>query len=465
MTEAFGNYIAQISQAPTFLERVRIAQEAFGKSWQTAMLLAAQGAGEFQKQADSAFTITQKAVRIASELDNQFRAVRNAVEVGFNTGFLEGFGGELGTTKEQLQGLHDTMVSFGATVGSVFRLAANAVIQLGNEIAENQKQTQGYINAINAYRQGQIGLLELGKGLMDPRPFMPAPKDLLPDFDVGAFVSGLNQMNTSLGVGRDLAKEAADSARALKQALAEGAAVFESTRTPLEKYNLELERLSGLLRRGAIDADTFGRAQAMAAATAVQPWLQVVGTFGQAFGTLFEENKAFAIAQAIINTLQGITAAIAQYPPPLSYTMAAAQAALGFAQVAKIQSTTPGSSGGGAGKGKGSKGQGFQLGGLIPGSGLGDKFHALLEPQEIVVNRNAARRFRPLLEEINTGTPRLAAGGSVGGGSGRGGLGVTVVQNFEREIITDDISASRFARRLTDEIDGQIRRRYGRKAF
>lgn len=139
--------------------------------------------------------------------------------------------------------------------------------------------------------------------------------------------------------------KATQAGRDLQNAFREGASIFDATRTPLEAYRLELERLTEILQQGAIDADTFGRAQVMAAASAVQPWLQVASTIGGALGTLFEDNKAVAIAQAIINTAQGITAALAQYPPPLSFVMAAAQAAAGAAQIAAIKSTTPGSGG------------------------------------------------------------------------------------------------------------------------
>jgi hypothetical protein len=229
---------------------------------------------------------------------------------------------------------------------------------------------------------------------------------------------------------------------------------------PLQQYQLEIQRLNELQAAGAITAAQFGQAQVMAAASALQPWLQVVGNIGSALGGIFEQNKAVAIAQAIINTLQGITAVLAQHgTTPIGLALAASTAAMGFAQVAQISSTSPGG-------GKGKKGEGFAVGGYVPGSGLGDKVSALLEPQEFVVNRNAARRFRPLLEEINSSPSRFAAGGSVGGGSGGGAVGGVVVNNhYHREVVTDDIGMGRFTRRLTDEIDRQIRRRYGRRAF
>lgn len=67
--------------------------------------------------------------------------------------------------------------------------------------------------------------------------------------------------------------------------------------------------------------------------------LQVAGTFAQAALTLFANNKAVQVANAIINTAEQVTRVISI--PPL----AAAVAALGAAQIAKIISTNPGSGG------------------------------------------------------------------------------------------------------------------------
>lgn len=60
----------------------------------------------------------------------------------------------------------------------------------------------------------------------------------------------------------------------------EGAAVFERTRTPLERLNMEMARLDELLQAGAIDWDTYGRA-IFAAADA----------FGEASQEIKETNK------------------------------------------------------------------------------------------------------------------------------------------------------------------------------
>lgn len=64
---------------------------------------------------------------------------------------------------------------------------------------------------------------------------------------------------------------------------------------------------------------------------------------------LFKLNKAAGIANAVINTYQGVTEALAAYPPPISFIMAASQLAAGMAQVNAIKGQQFGGSTGGGG--------------------------------------------------------------------------------------------------------------------
>jgi len=61
---------------------------------------------------------------------------------------------------------------------------------------------------------------------------------------------------------------------------------------------------------------------------------------------MFELNKAAGITNAIINTYEGVTKALAAYPPPISFAMAGAQLAAGMAQVNAIKNQTFGGKGG-----------------------------------------------------------------------------------------------------------------------
>lgn len=63
--------------------------------------------------------------------------------------------------------------------------------------------------------------------------------------------------------------------------------------------------------------------------------------------TLFKVNKISAIANAIVNTAQGVTRSLAEYPAPINIAMAAITAAAGLAQIQAIRSTQFSGGGGG----------------------------------------------------------------------------------------------------------------------
>jgi len=78
---------------------------------------------------------------------------------------------------------------------------------------------------------------------------------------------------------------------------------------------------------------------------------QTLGAVSQLLGEQSKAGKAFAIAQALINTYQGITAAVASAPFPFNIPAITAAAATGFGAVKNIVSTnveSPSASGGGA---------------------------------------------------------------------------------------------------------------------
>ena len=89
---------------------------------------------------------------------------------------------------------------------------------------------------------------------------------------------------------------------------------------------------------------------------------------------LFQLNKAFQIAQAIMQTYQGATLAMSSYPPPLNFAMAAATVAAGLGQVAQIKAQSF--------DGGGFTGVGSRSGGMDGKGG----FPAILHPNETVVD-------------------------------------------------------------------------------
>lgn len=107
----------------------------------------------------------------------------------------------------------------------------------------------------------------------------------------------------------------------------------------------------------------------------------VLGELGSQLSGIAKHNKAafklqqgVQIAQAIMNTYTGASKALASFPPPINYIMAAAVVASGMAQVAQIRSQSF--------EGGGFTGYGARAGGVDGKGG----FPAILHPNESVVD-------------------------------------------------------------------------------
>ena len=114
----------------------------------------------------------------------------------------------------------------------------------------------------------------------------------------------------------------------------------------------------------------------------------VLGELGNQFAgiasnnkKLFAMNKAFQIAQAIMQTYQGATLAMSSYPPPLNFVMAAATVASGLGQVAQIKAQSF--------DGGGFTGSGSRSGGLDGKGG----FPAVLHPNETVIDHTKGQNM------------------------------------------------------------------------
>ncbi len=139
-------------------------------------------------------------------------------------------------------------------------------------------------------------------------------------------------------------------------AMAEGAAIFEATRTPLEKYNAELTRLDILLKQGAIDQETFNRAAGMAKEDMSKASDSVAAFLDEA-----KRNSQDILGQGIYDVLKngadrGSKAALQTFKDMILRMVAEAAAA----QVMKALfggDSSGGASGGGGGGGGGVWGQ------------------------------------------------------------------------------------------------------------
>ena len=138
------------------------------------------------------------------------------------------------------------------------------------------------------------------------------------------------------------------------------------------------------------------------------------------FGEESAAGKAAAIAQATINTYEGISAAIAAGPPPLNFALAAVTGAAGFQNIAKIM---------GVGTPK------FNRGGVVGGMGTGtsDSINARLSKGESVINARSTRMFKPILSAMN----EAGGGRSFAAGDGTSGMTLGAVKAF---VVADDMS-------------------------
>jgi tape measure domain-containing protein len=239
---------------------------------------------------------------------------------------------------------------------------------------------------------------------------------------------------------------------------------------PIQQIAATWGAVSAAVNAGQLSVMTGAQVMAGAIAPLADSIGQIAQNIGSALTTAFGENKAVAIAMAIINTLVGMTKALAEGGPFLGPAMAASIAAMGFAQVAKIASTEPGSSGASAGSGaatttKAGKGGGkkaMATGGWVPGQGHRDTVAAMLTPGEFVINKKSAAKHHELLQELNSN--RFASGGMVGRGSGSGGGatygGTTIILRGNN--VLDNISLARFERRIKDVSERTERRRHGK---
>lgn len=237
-----------------------------------------------------------------------------------------------------LGGVASGMAAIAALPGGAAFLATGIFFGSTTPVGAGEDE---YVRAMNAR-------WEATKKLRDELASLEKPnaKDLYAGFDFGK--NGQIKLNDgkpfepNLGAFDEANKKAADAQNALNRAMMEGQAIFEQTREPLEQMQLQLDSLGNLLNQKAIDWDTYGRAvnkvnMEMASST--------LGAIGQVTGALagaFKDNKAFAVANAVVNTAEGITKALAQ-GGIFGFASAAAIGISGAAQVATILSAQPGS--------------------------------------------------------------------------------------------------------------------------
>lgn len=157
-----------------------------------------------------------------------------------------------------------------------------------------QKTGQGIMDALpEGMRTGIDTLGQSLKGLVGDI----SAADSAAASSFGTYLRISDEAVDSFGNAGTAAKNAADM---LKEMNAEGARIYEATRTPLEQYQAAIARLNELLAAGAINQDTYNRAVAQA-----QDAFEQAKLAGRGAESVFQQIGQ-SVTQAFSSAFQGL---------------------------------------------------------------------------------------------------------------------------------------------------------------
>ena len=152
----------------------------------------------------------------------------------------------------------------------------------------------------------------------------------------------------------DAAKSANQFIDPFQARMQELSPVLDALHNPMSTMKDDLTDLETMYKSGRITAEVYGQAVQRTYANVAASALDMASGITGALASMFKDNKAFAVANAVVQTLSGVANAIGSGPPPWNFINAGIVAATGAANVANILSTNdhstsvPGSGSGGA---------------------------------------------------------------------------------------------------------------------
>lgn len=368
--EVFAEVADRFSRMEDGSTKTALAMSLFGKTGAELIPMLNSGRAGLKAMADESDrfgqTISGAAARGAEEFNDTLTRV-GAISSGVANQIMQGMLPSLQAMANKMASpeFQASAKSLGDTVGGalswIVTQAGNAVTALqgvgkqldfmathdlfGNRIADPKPGDQAY----NRRRWGPGGAQNQLTDALKAGS-MSAPDD---SFYAGIFGAPAAASGDTAELPMapfiadlDAFKASSDAASAaqqqLQQIMSEGQSVFMATRSPFETMQLDLDKLGQLLNKGAIDWDTYGRAVQAATMNAASTTIGALGQISGALAAAFKDNKAFAVANAVINTAEGVTKALAQ-GGFLGIAGAAAVAISGAAQVMSIMSASPGS--------------------------------------------------------------------------------------------------------------------------
>jgi hypothetical protein len=340
--------------------QIRIFDELFGGSGgEQFVQLIEQGSAGIKKSIDRAHelgrVIDGEVIEKAQELDKRFNDIATTVGTTLK-GAIVGVVGAMGTLLDSLNKVDAQQTS---TIKSRIDQIDNIFKQMNNSTWK-KAYYESKVADLTAERdrlQAQLDQRKSGSGAMQgpAAPTAPLPTARPEEADK-AYESYLAKRQAETDAINARVQSLREALMTEEEAeLASYNTRIENLKTWLENRNITQADYDVLLQRAQQDhADKLAEITQQGVEKEMRIREQIVDGAASIFGSLatiaqtmgekgFIAAKAFGIAEAVINTAQGITKALAQ-GGVLGFVGAAAVAAAGAAQIATIASTNPGSS-------------------------------------------------------------------------------------------------------------------------
>lgn len=171
----------------------------------------------------------------------------------------------------------------------------------------------------------------------------------------GAAAAGLRYeqelLNKAANDNIALSQPQRDELAALAEAMAQAEQATAGVRfaigdpDPWQQAITNIQNVDAALAAGALSWEQYGAAAFKANAGAASAVLGLASGMTGALAQMFQDNKAFAVANAVVSTAEAVMKAMATYgPTPWGFAAAGVAAATGAAQIASILSAQKGSS-------------------------------------------------------------------------------------------------------------------------
>lgn len=271
--------------------------------------------------------------------------------------FVSGALAELGgmapnnlSKRERADQLFEEASALAATTGQVAALAEAhgrviAALEEEERIAEREKLTerakaqQESYTALVQSAHDRIASTELERQALELTTIEVDRLRIQQELYNEALRAGINLTPQQAAELTNLAERATQANAALR-----GAQISRDLEGPFDALKREIAELDSLMAAGALNAETYGRAVGMAYANAGSEVFGSLAGMSAMLSQAFEDNKALAVATAVLKGLESITSSYAAGAkiggPALGALYAGVAAAATAAQVAKITAVT-----------------------------------------------------------------------------------------------------------------------------